>query len=397
MKRIYYLLLICLCFSTSAYGYLYASRNNTEYYYNGSNYIYDDGTICLNGNTPADGDSLTSCGWAQTAAIGSGTFNYNNTVSNETSGLSLSLQAISGGTYTYRALDTLNKTFNGTIHWKVYINTTNLSACGTTADGAAGIQIINGSGDQIETLYISRFATSVYCGFGCAQTVECGAGNRWLEFWHNFSQSGRVVTWFNNGTQTYKLSNVSSNGGIARLQFIHHNDAGNFYKIFIDDFWMCNGDCPMNFGPGPSGIINITYGLNISTIEFAPNWTKHYSSVNFTSPSTLAGNFTINFTEYNISIKDLTTFVYNVSETNGTNATLKASIDFTQSWFDVYLTSGNTRWNLTTTQTNVPIIANQSSLFNITLDLKNASQTYVNWSLSINKAYWNFTVILNTT
>lgn len=137
-----------------------------------------------------------------------------------------------------------------------------------------------------------------------------------------------------------------------------------------------------------TGALNQTFHPNISQLE----WPVNYSLINYTELYTNAslhhGNYTWNFTEYNISPYNLTTYTFRLQNTlPDTDLDVKLQQNQTKPWYEWYCVG----INITDSPiTIITVPANSSQNINCSLNVINISQSYVNWSIVINKAVWDF-------
>ena len=139
------------------------------------------------------------------------------------------------------------------------------------------------------------------------------------------------------------------------------------------------------------------FTFNISE-TYAPNWTRIDDQLNFSVDAIIAGNFTWNFTEYNIShfvfnqteFGNTTPWMFNVTN-DGTfyNLSVLFRQNQTKPWYQLHC--GPEHINIT----NMSVIlfnltAGVSQQFNCTLDVINITQTRINWNLTKDEANWDF-------
>lgn len=141
-----------------------------------------------------------------------------------------------------------------------------------------------------------------------------------------------------------------------------------------------------NFHPGISELV---WPIDFDVI----NWTDLYNNATHNS-----GNYTWNLTEYNVTAYNLTTWLFNVTNSGDLfgNVTLKQNQ--TRNYYEFWC-QNDTGWvNIT----NVPkflfnLTSAESKLINCTLNAINISQTYVNWSVSLDNSKIEFNWTFNTT
>ena len=247
-------------------------------------------------------------------------------------------------------------------------------------------------------------------------------GTMYMEI-HGSNETGNTPNATNYGTSTIlseeELNNNLTDTTFEFLDNVALNNGSNYwFVIFAKDFWILdtveicynststtwNGTWRSNFDPDVFGYAtwfaqyNDTYFLisegtfnitNSTEIAYAPNWTAAYSDLNFTSEPMMSGNFSWNYTEYNITGVGQGGCLLNVTNTDTRTAhNLQAKIDVEKAWYDWKCNDISIN---TTFQTVTSVPASSSVCLNCTLDLININQTYVEWNLTENYAYWNFT------
>ena len=152
---------------------------------------------------------------------------------------------------------------------------------------------------------------------------------------------------------------------------------------------------------------NLSYVLNEvlnDSLEqnFMPNWSIVPTLINFSDNYTIqSGNFSWNFTEFNISA-NITDWVYNITNIGSTNFTVLVKINgsYDGSLLEVWF------WNNATQRFNISnetftalfnLTVNETKFINVTIDLINISQTYVNWTLTNDNSNYSFRVEFNVT
>lgn len=164
----------------------------------------------------------------------------------------------------------------------------------------------------------------------------------------------------------------------------------------IDPLWMSTVDGNLSYELNH----NLNQTRSISQ-QFQPNWTNAY--VNWSNNISLAGNFSWNFTEGNISTYPVVDFTYNFTNNGTTNITVRMKLN--QSCVRCQLWCWNTTnnasyrlWNITPVWSSLfNLTTNTTKKVNCTLDLLNISQAYINWTLNSTTAVWDFNVSVNIT
>ena len=132
-------------------------------------------------------------------------------------------------------------------------------------------------------------------------------------------------------------------------------------------------------------LTSLGYPVNFSLI----NWSTIINSTN-----ALSGNYTWNFTQTNITPYNFTDYLFAVENTGYNNITVFLQQNQTEEWYnwrcnDLNITTSNsTLFNLSRGQTDY---------VNCSLDLFNISQTYVNWTKTVDRASFNFDYIFGFT
>jgi len=131
---------------------------------------------------------------------------------------------------------------------------------------------------------------------------------------------------------------------------------------------------------------------------FAINWSLAADQINWSDNATSqSGNYTWNFTQLNVSPVDA--WLFNFTNNGTTNITVSIKLNNTNTSWQLYYYNGSTRFNLTSTSfiALLNLTTGTTKLVNFTLDIRNVSQTYVNWSLNKSTAEWGFNYTLNVT
>lgn len=128
--------------------------------------------------------------------------------------------------------------------------------------------------------------------------------------------------------------------------------------------------------------------------NFIPDLSTAFAQVNFSDNFTMqSGNFSWNITLWNVTTN--TSWVYNLTNNNSDTFTIQVKLNQSPStivhvWF---VENSTNRINLTTSYQNFTNLTNnQSKLVNVTIDLINISQSYVNWTLTDDNTNWKFNI-----
>ncbi len=129
---------------------------------------------------------------------------------------------------------------------------------------------------------------------------------------------------------------------------------------------------------------------------FAVNMSLAYDQINWSDNITIhSGNYFWNFTELNIL--PINTWLFNFTNNGATNITVTMRLN----------TSNPTLWQLffnnsvnisnSSFVSLINLTINESRLINLSLDLHNISETYVNWTLNKSNAEFSFNYTINIT
>jgi hypothetical protein len=175
------------------------------------------------------------------------------------------------------------------------------------------------------------------------------------------------------------------------------SDEHCFYISCIDS----NGLNETATNVSTSGCLNITVSIsnfsssineNITTLLYGVNYSR--ITINYSNPTVLAGNFTWNFSDYNITAINGSLWTFNFTSNGTASVNISLQQNQTLPWYQWWCwnTSTDKTWNITATKQNLfNLSAGTSKKINCTLDVINITMTFVNWSATVNKAYWNFT------
>ncbi len=130
---------------------------------------------------------------------------------------------------------------------------------------------------------------------------------------------------------------------------------------------------------------------------FAINWSEGIGQVNWSDNVTIhSGDFSWNFTEENIQPVGI--WLFNFSNNGTTNFTVSIILNGTvPSLWQVF--KDNHTVNLSNSAWSVlcNVTSNTSELVNLTFDLYNISEQYINWTEQNNSFSWGFNFSVNVT
>ncbi len=276
-----------------------------------------------------------------------------------------------------------------------------------------------------------------------------GAGQFWVdEMWLSNGErpltlsstlSNPICTSCDSGTNNTLTSTPTFNVTCSNCQMVRisNNSAYNFSNatssrnctVGAGTDWVCtlitddqlnqyNTPQPIYFwGNGTNGYYHTIFNLtmNVTLIEesnlsynvhpcynssigdlggcFAINWSLAYDQINWSLNSTInGGNFSWNFTEFNIS--PVGSYLFNLTNNRTRNITIQLKLNTTNPsiwqlfYNDINLTS-------TSFVNLLNLTANTTKRINLTLNLYNISQIYINWSLYKSTAGWGFNYTIN--
>ncbi len=185
----------------------------------------------------------------------------------------------------------------------------------------------------------------------------------------------------------------SLDGSTTSITFNASNFTAAFYNLTVEACenntaeLLCGNDTHTIF------VVNETFsvvvGVGVDPVVYAPNW----SLINWSSTINIStGNFSWQMTQSNISVFNLTSFVFNVTNTRFALVEVGLLQNNTQEWYDWFC------FGINITTSNTPLFnlsIGQGQLFNCSLDLKNISIVQVNWSVTIDRADWSFDYTFN--
>lgn len=210
------------------------------------------------------------------------------------------------------------------------------------------------------------------------------------------------TTNFNSSVTRFYLSN-KTNGSLT-LNKTYYSNINQTVNALVnitvpagDYFWTCNSDNStgttfwadknITFSVNATGV-NYSFGANILYLAYPVNYSVINWSTIITPAVLVSGNYQWNFTQTNVQAYNLTDYLFEIKN-NGyydVNVFLNKSED--KPWYT--WTCGSN--NITTTPIGIAnLTAGSSSYLNCSLSLYNASQTYVNWTKTVDNATFNFT------
>lgn len=144
-----------------------------------------------------------------------------------------------------------------------------------------------------------------------------------------------------------------------------------------------------------NNLVSVFPGLNGSISQnFKPNFTVVDTQLNWSDNVTQKGNFSWNFTQFNVTT--LTGWTINITNDAVVNKTITAKINgtFDSNMINVWVSNSTGRVNLTNSSylTIVNLPASSVAFINITIDLFNMSQTYTNWALVADNTNYTFNI-----
>ncbi len=206
--------------------------------------------------------------------------------------------------------------------------------------------------------------------------------------WANFSG-----TWQLNQTLTVISNNTKTNFSLINLV-----DGYYIWNVESCSSKICNfssSNFTLTVSIPIAGMLNATLSPNITDLFYPVNWSK----LNLTAViNHTTGNFTWNLTEYNVSAYNLTEWVFNLTNTGDLpiNVTLKQNQ--TKNWYEWWCNNNTIAINITDSPKTLFILTGgQTRFINCTLNVINISETKVNWSVTVDRAIWDFDYIFNKT
>ena len=144
----------------------------------------------------------------------------------------------------------------------------------------------------------------------------------------------------------------------------------------------------VNFSVRPP--LNVSLHVDLTGLSFNVTWSK--TDINYSDNSFWGGNVTWNFTDLIRNISPVVPYIYNITNNRVNNVTISLNMDRSEDYFNF---SYNGTFITTVSRGLFNLTPNESILVNISLDLINISQTYVNWNITIDRANW--TIVPNFT
>ena len=148
-------------------------------------------------------------------------------------------------------------------------------------------------------------------------------------------------------------------------------------------------------------MLNITFTTDANVlVNLSDNITELFYPINWSRLNLTAvinhttGNFTWNLTEYDISAYNLTNWLFNITNNGTTSGNIILKQNQTKDWYEWWCFN----INITSVyKTLFSLTAGESKQINCTLNVINISETLVNWSVTVDKAIWDFDWTFNTT
>ena len=158
-----------------------------------------------------------------------------------------------------------------------------------------------------------------------------------------------------------------------------------------------NDDCVQSpytyFTVNNTPIVKVNPNLNESPAQnYAINWILATSDLNFSDQSVIAGNFTYNISQENISIFPFnTSWLFNITNNFAVNITVSLEQNQTSNFYHWWCLNGSIKqWNITDTSlTLFDISPGESYYLNCTLDVFNISQSCTEWNCT-QSGTWDF-------
>ena len=107
----------------------------------------------------------------------------------------------------------------------------------------------------------------------------------------------------------------------------------------------------------------------------------------------MAGNYTWNFTEYNVSPINLTDYLFKFTGVVNSSIQVYLKQNQTKDWYEWWCEVNQTNFNISDSPINILNLSliGEEVLVNCTLSALNVSQTLVNWSVTNDRASIDFT------
>lgn len=206
--------------------------------------------------------------------------------------------------------------------------------------------------------------------------------------------------------------NISVNGTEVYFNSSYENGSeGSFSYLFFKGYWLINitsqdGSDNLNWTSWEMEIdelpVNFTYNVNdcynASSLGdcFAVNWSKAWEQINWSDNETIfGGNYTWNFTDKDIPSIPL--WQFNLTNHQVADITVNITLNFTNTsrWQLFY--RGNNLTTDTTFKGFINVSGSSTIRVNLSLNLYNITQRYVNFTLNRSTANWGFNFSLNAT
>lgn len=223
-------------------------------------------------------------------------------------------------------------------------------------------------------------------GFGWAHAYCINSSGDWHYLWQPSGGSGTSTELIYEEAMFWNISqdpvydfykNFTSTEGAHNLTISCNDSSGNEVNSSVIFFNIAN---MLNYS------INSLLNMTNADQNFAPNFTQIYRQINYTT-----GNFTWNMTQYNVSTYIFVPYFYYFK--NNYNSEITINITSSTKLVNhtyTYFIKNNTKIEINSNVYQINLSALEIAYFNMTLDLINISQTYVNWTKTIDNANLSF-------
>lgn len=205
---------------------------------------------------------------------------------------------------------------------------------------------------------------------------------------------------YNSSSSALLQTNTTSVGATNIAVTYTLSDGRYKYNATACDVWgLCNSTETREIAIGiTASDINVSFHRNISQMRFIPNWTKAMQQINFTSSAAMQGNWSFNFSERNVSVLNLTEYLFNVTA-NSVNVVVRLKQNQSKADYEWWCSSNGTRWNISDSYTDLFNLSyGVSRQLNCTVDIFNASQVIVNKTLTSDRTNFDqFSYVWNVT
>ena len=250
---------------------------------------------------------------------------------------------------------------------KSHVFTAPTISFGAEQSGNSG-PIFSGAGDNVTTLYddqtIQVHVTITDATGASLYRMATNASGAW--------SNGSWGTWVSGNQVTKKFKNTIDGGKTLG------------WTWYANDTLDALSQSKQTLKIDTPNIVFRSYD-NITVFDsYAPNFSK---SQYFPSDWYTDGNYFWNITEKGINITNDPPYVFNITNFGASSSTFNLKLSGAADAWWSWVCDGTT---MTTTAKPIKTLAvDEEYLFNCTLTLTNASQKYLNWALSVNKATWN--------